>query len=131
MEIINVRYVETSVQKWKKRYFIARPKYNSDLFNLGGMFIYSVNKSQDYKENIVSLDGKVYLPLRFRFVPQFATNFDGNAYSMNLYYEQNSSGPYGGVQYRRFDKKFEASTMFTDYGNDYDEIAVNSGYKIS
>jgi hypothetical protein len=114
----------------KKRYFITRPKYNSDLFNLGGMYIYSEDKSNDYKENILSFDGKLNLPSRFRFVPQFATNFKGNAYDMHLYYEQNSSGPYGDLQYRRFDEKFEASTMFNDYGNDYDEIIANAGYKI-
>jgi len=113
----------------RKKYFITRPKYNSDLFNLGGMYIHSEDKSNNYIENIISLDGKFILPSRFRFVPQFATNFKGNAYDMNLYYEQNYSGPFGNLQYRRFDKNFDASTMFNDYGNDYDEIAAGAGYK--
>jgi len=121
---------EKDVYGNKKKYFITRPKYNSDLFNLGGMYIYSEDKSNNYKENIASLDGKIILPSRFRFIPQFATNFKGNAYDLNLYYEQNNSGPYGNLQYRRFDKNFEASTMFNNYGNDYDEIGAGAGYKI-
>jgi hypothetical protein len=118
----------------KRKFFIARPNFNSPKLNFGSFFIYSDDKTNNYQDKILSLDGKISLPLRFKFSPQIVTNFSNdklrNAYHLHLYYEFNSAGgPYGDLIYTRFDNKFNALTLFNDYGDNYDEIFAGYGYK--
>ncbi|MGH2574508.1 MAG: hypothetical protein ACRDFC_02290 [Ignavibacteria bacterium] len=121
----------------KTKFFIARPNFNFKDFNVGSLFIYSLDRTNNYQEKILSLDGKLNLPLRFRFVPQFISGYNNqtgwhNAYNFNLYYEFNESGgPYGDLVYTRYDDKLLSSTLFNDYGNNYDEIFSGFGYVIS
>ncbi len=116
-----------------KQYFIARPNFNFADFNIGGLFLYTENKLTHTIEKAISFDGKINLPGRFRFIPQYIRSYNngvaGNAYNAYLYYEyDNSGGVYGDLSYARYDDKFNVSTSFNDYVNDYDNIYANIGY---
>jgi hypothetical protein len=116
-----------------KEYFVARPNFNLKDFNIGGMFLYANNRLTKTIEQVYSVDGKITLPSRFRFIPQYIRSYSngiaGNAYSMHLYYEfDNAGGPFADIGYNRFDKNFNVSTAFTDYGNDYDNFYISGGY---
>ncbi|RPI18851.1 MAG: hypothetical protein EHM58_03715 [Ignavibacteriae bacterium] len=116
-----------------KTYFIARPNFNFPGFNAGALFLYTKNHMTNVEEKVISIDGKITLPSRFRFIPQYirsySNNEPGNAYRAHLYYEfDNSGGPYADLIYTRFDKNFNVSTAFTDYGNDYDNVYGSFGY---
>jgi hypothetical protein len=117
-----------------KQYFVARPRFNLPDFNIGGLFIYTDNSISNTAEKILSVDARIYLPYRFRFIPQYVRTMDnkgdpGNALSAYLYYEfDNSGGFYGDMSYTRFDKNFRSSTAFTDYGNNYHSGFMSLGY---
>ena len=119
----------------RRTFAVGRPKFNFQDFNIGGLFVYYHDTLGNYSEKIVSVDGKINLPSRFRFIPQFARSFnnDGsgaNMYNAYLYYESNSNGgPYMDASYTRYDSNFTASTLFNNYGNNYDEINVSGGYQ--
>ena len=117
-----------------KQYFIARPRFNLPDFNIGGLFMYSDNHVTSTQEKIIGIDGKVYLPYRLRFIPQYVRTYNsngdpGNAYYGYLYYEfDNAGGFYSDLSYSRYDKNFESSTAFTNYGNDYHDFNFDVGY---
>jgi hypothetical protein len=116
-----------------KNYFAARSAFVFPGFNAGASLLYTDNKMTDVKEKVISFDGKINLPLRFRFVPQYIRTYSngipGNAYMGYLYYEfDNTGGPYCDLSYTRYDKNFSISTAFTDYGNNYDNINLSGGY---
>lgn len=119
----------------RRNFLIARPNFNFPDFNIGGLFIYTHDTLGNYNEKVVSVDGKINLPSRFRFIPQFARSFNtdgtaGNLYNAYLYYEQNSSGgPYMDASYVRYDSNFNATTLFNDFGSNYDEIFAGGGYQ--
>lgn len=119
-----------------KRSFVAlRPKYNSEKFNVGGLIVHSRDTLNSFKETVIDLDAKIKGPSRFWFIPQFARSFnsDGtaaNMYNAYMFYEGNpNGGPYMDVSYTRYDSNFNASTLFNDYGNNYDEISISGGYQ--
>jgi len=119
----------------KRNFAIARPNFNFQNFNVGGLFVYSHDTLGNYKEKVASIDTKINLPLRFRFLGQLARSFntDGSAanlYDAYLFYEQNSAGgPYCDLSYARYDSNFNATTLFNNYGNNYDEINLSGGYQ--
>ncbi len=119
----------------KRKFAAVRPNFNFTGFNVGGLFVYTHDTLGNYNEKVASVDGKIYLPSRFRFVPQFARSFNtdgtgGNLYNAYLFYEQdNSGGPYMDASYSRYDSNFQSSTSFLDFGNNYDEINVGGGYQ--
>ena len=129
-----------------RRFAVARPNFNFPDFNIGGLFMYNTNELDTSKEQMVSVDSKINLPSRFRLITQFARsfrNFDninrtdnsersnsGNMYNAYLYFEQNSNGgPYMDAGYTRYDSNFSATTLFNNYGNNYDELNVSGGYQ--
>jgi hypothetical protein len=118
----------------KRNFFIGRPNFNFPDFNVGGLFVYSHDTLGNYTEQVAGIDGKVYLPSRFRFIGQFARSFNNvgksaNMYDAYLYYEYNNSGGfYGDWSYVRYDSAFNAATLFNNYGNNYDEINLSFGY---
>jgi len=128
------KYDKTDSTNKSKQYFIARPKFNLPDFNIGGLFIYTDDRVSNTIEKVMSVDARIYLPLRFRFIPQYVRTMDnkgdpGNAFSAYLYYEfDNSGGFYGDASYTRFDKNFRSSTAFNDYGNDYHTAYASAGY---
>ncbi|RPI16904.1 MAG: hypothetical protein EHM58_10865 [Ignavibacteriae bacterium] len=116
-----------------KSYFAARPTFVFPGFNAGATFLYMKNKVTDVEEKVFSVDGKINLPSRFRFLPQYIRSYRngiaGNAYSAYLYYEfDNTGGPYCDISYTRYDKDFNVSTAFTDFGNNYHSVFVSGGY---
>jgi len=118
----------------KRQFFVARPKYYADDFSLGSFFLYSKDKSNDYRERIISLDGFYRFPQnRVRLMGQYVTNLEGNAYKLYAYYQYDESGgPYADLSYTRVDNKFNSSTSFdgqVGLPNDYDKIFVSGGYK--
>lgn len=118
----------------KRNFVVARPNFNFQDFNIGGLFVYSHDTLGRYSEKVASIDGKIMLPSRFRFVGQFARSFTnvgkgGNVYSGHLYYEYNNSGgPYMDVNYNRYDSAFRSTTLFNNYGSNYDETNLSAGY---
>lgn len=119
----------------KRKFAAVRPRFDFKYFNVGGLMVHSRDTMGDFKETIVSVDGKVNLPSRFRFIPQIARSFntDGtaaNMYNAYLYYESNDNGgPYMDVYYTRYDSNFNAITLFNNYGNNYDETGFSGGYQ--
>lgn len=119
----------------KRQFIAARPYFNFKDFNIGGLVVHTRDTLGSFQQTVVNVDGKVYLPSRFRFIPQFARSFntDGtaaNMYNAYLYYEHNSNGgPYMDASYIRYDSNFNAVTLFNNYGNNYDEISANGGYQ--
>jgi len=119
----------------RRTFAVGRPNFNFQDFNVGGMFLYYHDTLGNYTEKVASVDGKINLPSRFRFIPQFARSFnnDGtgaNMYNAYLYYESNANGgPYMDASYRRYDSNFTVATLFNNYGNNYDEINVSGGYE--
>jgi len=130
------KYDNSDSTNKSKQYFVARPRFNLPDFNIGGIFIYTDDRITNTAEKILSLDSRIYLPYRLRFVPQYVRTIDnqgdpGNALSAYLYYEfDNSGGFYGDLSYSRYDKNFRSSTTFNDYGNDYHDMYANIGYNI-
>ncbi len=118
----------------KRNFFIGRPNFNFQDFNIGGLFVYSHDTLGNYTEKVAGVDGKVNLPSRFRFIGQFARSMNNigksaNMYNAYLFYEYNNSGGfYGDWSYIRYDSAFNATTLFNNYGNNYDEINLNFGY---
>jgi hypothetical protein len=126
----------------KNRYFIARPRFYSDDFNVGGMFVHSDHTADQYKENIASFDGFYRFPFnRVRLGVQYAKSFNeyagvskqGDSYNLYGYYQSNDAGgPYADWGYYRVNKDFQASTAFTGVtGNpdNFDQINLSGGYK--
>jgi len=126
----------------KNRYFIARPRFYSDDFNVGGMFVHSDHTGDQYKENIASFDGFYRFPFnRVRLGVQYAKSFNeyagvskqGDSYNLYGYYQSNDAGgPYADWGYYRVNKDFQASTAFTGVtGNpdNFDQINLSGGYK--
>ena len=119
----------------KRKLAALRPNFNFNDFNVGGLFVYTHDTLGNTDEKVVSLDGKVNLPLRFRMSSQYARSFNsdgtaGNVYSVSSWYEfNNSGGPYGDLNYTRYDSNFSATTLFNDYGNDYDALFAGFGWK--
>ena len=119
----------------KRRFGTVRPNFNFKNFNIGGMYVYSHDTLNNVSNNVLSLDGRINLPLRFRVGYQYARSIttdqkDGNVYSIASWYEfDNSGGPYGDLNYTRYDSNFYAPTLFNDYGNNYDELFAGFGYK--
>jgi hypothetical protein len=128
------KYDKNDSTEKSKQYFVARPRFNLPDFNVGGIFIYTDDRITNTQEKVLSVDSRIYLPYRLRFIPQYVRTIDnkgdpGNAYSAYLYYEfDNSGGFYGDVSYSRYDKNFRSSTTFNDYGNDYHDMFANVGY---
>jgi len=96
------------------------------------------NYTNNYRENILSLDGLVRIPsTRFLFQVQGAGNLGmnekGSLYRVYSYYESNSAGgPFYDLYYDRVDKNFHATTAFnSNVGaqNDYDEFSFVPGYQ--
>jgi hypothetical protein len=118
-----------------RTFAVGRPNFNFQDFNIGGLFVYYHDTVGNYTEKVASIDGKINLPSRFRLIPQIARSFnnDGSAanmYNAYLYYEQNSNGgPYMDASYTRYDSNFTVSTLFNNYGNNYDEINLSGGYQ--
>lgn len=118
-----------------RRFAVARPNFNFQDFNIGGLFMYNTNELDTSKEQMVSVDSKINLPSRFRLITQLARSFNNktsgaNMYNAYLYFEQNSNGgPYMDAGYTRYDSNFSATTLFNNYGNNYDEINVSGGYQ--
>ncbi|HEY3250651.1 MAG TPA: hypothetical protein VGK25_05980, partial [Ignavibacteria bacterium] len=118
----------------KRKFFVARPNFNFQDFNVGGLFIYSHDTLGNYNEKVASIDGKINLPLRFRFIGQLARSFNSagksaNMYNAYLYYEFDQRGGFfGDWSYVRYDSAFNAATLFNNYGNNYDEINLSFGY---
>ncbi|MBL7129015.1 MAG: hypothetical protein ISS16_08525 [Ignavibacteria bacterium] len=118
----------------KRLYFVARPKYYADDFSLGSFFLYSKDKTRDYQERIISMDGFYRFPYnRVRLLGQYVTNMEGNAYKFYAYYQYDESGgPYADLSYTHVDSRFNASTSFdgqVGLPNDYDKVYVSGGYK--
>ena len=128
------KYDTTDNTEKSKQYFIARPRFNLPDFNVGGIFIYTDDRITNTTEKVISVDGRVYLPYRLRFIPQYVRTIDnngdpGNAYYGYLYYEfDNAGGFYSDLSYVRYDKNFRSSTTFNDYGNDYHSFSFSGGY---
>lgn len=117
-------------QRDRRTFLAARPKYNSRYANVGATIMYADDPINDHEEKVFSVDGRFDLPSRFVFQPQVITNTDGQAYNMHLFYEYNQQGgPFADVIFRKFDRKFNALTMFNNYGNDNEEYQVSGGYK--
>ncbi len=113
----------------KRRFLVARPNLNFKNGSLGSTLIYSKDPLNNYTEKIASIDGRVVLK-RWSIQPQIITNTKGLAYRGNVSYLYNpAGGPYADAVYARYDKKFDALTVFNNYGNDYDEINVGGGYQ--
>ncbi|NOS84275.1 MAG: hypothetical protein HOP31_03955 [Ignavibacteria bacterium] len=127
-----------------RRFAVVRPNFNFPDFNIGGLFMYNTNELDTSKEQMISVDSKINLPSRFRLITQLARSFrsydnktinsersnSGNMYNAYLYFEQNSNGgPYMDAGYTRYDSNFSATTLFNNYGNNYDEINVSGGYQ--
>ncbi|HWA07395.1 MAG TPA: hypothetical protein VG961_12660 [Ignavibacteria bacterium] len=119
----------------KRTFIAARPKFNFQDFNIGGLVVHTRDTLNNFKETVVDVDAKIKLPSRFWFIPQFARSFNndgtgGNLYNAYLFYESNSNGgPFMDAYYARYDSNFNASTLFNNYGNDYDEISFSGGYQ--
>ncbi len=119
----------------KRNFAIARPNFNFNDFNIGGLFVLSHDTLGNYTEKVASIDSKINLPSRFRFISQLARSFNtagkgGNMYHGHLYYEYNNSGgPFMDASYSRYDSTFRSTTLFNNYGNNYDEINLNGGYQ--
>jgi hypothetical protein len=119
----------------RRTFAVGRPNFNFQDFNIGGLFLYYHDTVGNYTEKVASIDGKINLPSRFRFIPQLARSFnsDGtgaNMYNAYLYFEQNSNGgPYMDASYTRYDSNFIVSTLFNNYGDNYDEINISGGYQ--
>lgn len=123
---------------WRRKFAVARPNFNFQDFNIGGLFMYNhqkLNDSTEFDEKLISVDGKINLPSRFRLIPQFARSINdsghgANMYNLYLYYEQNNNGgPYMDASYTRYDSNFVVTTLFNNYGNNYDEIGLSGGYQ--
>src|SRR5205085_3115794 len=76
----------------QRKFAIVRPNFNFEDFNVGGLFVYTHDTVGNYNEKVASIDGKINLPSRFRFLGQFGRSFntDGsgaNMYRSYLYYE--------------------------------------------
>jgi hypothetical protein len=123
------------VQGSKRNFFIARPNFNFQDFNIGGLFVYTHDTLGKYSEKVASVDTKINLPLRFRLLGQFARSFNtlgkgGNLYNAYLYYESNNAGgPFCDLSYARYDSTFRSTTLFNNYGNNYDELNLSAGYQ--
>ncbi len=120
----------------RRNFIVARPNFNFKDFNIGGLYVSTHDTMGSYHEKVASIDSKINLPSRFRMLTQFARSFNtdghgGNLYEAHLYYEQNNSGgPYGDISYNRYDSLFQSTTLFNNYGNNYDEIFAGGGYQI-
>ncbi len=109
---------------------VLRSNWNQESVTLGTTLLYGRNSDTRAVERAASFDARVELPLGFRLQPQWATNGDGHAYQMQISLPRNwAGGPYGAALYRRFGDGFNISTLFNDYGTNYDEIYVESGYR--
>lgn len=133
MYVNEPKYDEVNHKEVSKTYFAARPTFVFPGFNAGGLFLYTKNKATNVEEEVISVDGKISLPSRFKFIPQYIRTYSngvaGNAYEAYLYYEfDNTGGPFCDISYIRYDKNFSVSTAFNDYGNNYDNINVSGGY---
>ena len=119
----------------KRSFIAARPKFNFQDFNIGGLIVHTRDTLNNFKETVVDVDAKIKGPSRFWFIPQIAHSFnaDGsgaNMYNAYLFYESNSNGgPFMDAYYARYDSNFNASTLFNNYGNNYDEISFSGGYQ--
>ncbi|MBZ0203780.1 MAG: hypothetical protein IT281_06020 [Ignavibacteria bacterium] len=119
----------------KKKFIAVRPKFNFTNFNIGGLVVHTRDTLNNFKETVVNVDARIKLPSRFWFIPQFAKSFNNDSTTANLYnaylfFEQNSNGgPYMDAYYARYDSNFQATTLFNNYGNDYDEISASGGYE--
>lgn len=119
----------------KRSFIAARPKFNFQDFNIGGLIVHTRDTLNNFKETVVDVDAKIKGPSRFWFIPQIARSFnsDGsgaNMYNAYLFFESNSNGgPFMDAYYARYDSNFNASTLFNNYGNNYDEISLSGGYQ--
>lgn len=125
-----------------KKFFITRPRYYADDFNIGGMFVAAEDKSNDYTEKVTSVDGFYRFPHnRLRLGGQYAKSFNensgtstqGDAYNVYGFYQYNDAGgPYADWGYYRVNKNFQASTSFNGLiGNpdNFHEMNLSGGYK--
>ncbi len=117
-------------KKEQRHLTVARSTWQGSTLNLGTTLLYGRNSTTKAIERVVSLDGKVELPLGFRFQPQWITNTIGNAYQVQLSLPRDwAGGLYGGALYRRFGYGFNVSTLFNNYGTEYHERDVELGYR--
>jgi len=119
----------------KRSFIAARPKFNFKDFNIGGLIVHTRDTLNNFKETVVDVDAKIKGPSRFWFIPQVARSFNSDGTSANMYnaymfFESNSNGgPFMDASYTRYDSNFNASTLFNNYGNNYDEISLSGGYQ--
>ena len=114
----------------KRHLVIGRSKWQNDAGNFGTTMIYGNNLTTHSVERVAGLDAVVNLPLRLLFSPQWATNTTGTTYQIQLALPRDwAGGTYASTLYRRYGRGFNVSTLFNDYGTDYDEIALEAGYR--
>ncbi len=117
-------------KKERRHLTVARSAWQGGTVNAGATLLYGRNSTNNTNERMVSVDGRLELPLGFRFQPQWVTNTKGSAYQVHLVQPRNwAGGFYGGALYRRFGRDFDVSTLFNNYGTEYQEHDVELGYK--
>ncbi len=113
-----------------REFFVTRPIVSTPYANFGATTLYSKDPSNQVTDKIISLDSRADLPSRFVFNPQYIRSTNGYAYQTYLYYQYNASGgPYADLFYRRFSEKFDALTLFNNFGGNSDEILASGGYQ--
>lgn len=117
--------------KNEKRHFtVARTTWQGNDFNVGTTLLYGRNSGTKATERVVSFDGRVELLGGFRFQPQFVTNMKGNAFLLQLAKPYSWSGGFSGtLSYRKFGYDFDVSTLFNNYGTEYQERYAQLGYR--
>lgn len=114
----------------KRHLTVGRATWQGSDLGFGTTLLYGRNAGTKAVERVVSVDGRAELPGNFRFQPQFVSNMHGNAFQLQLARLYNwAGGVYGTLQYRRFGYGFDVSTLFNNYGTEYDERYAQLGYR--
>ncbi len=117
-------------KKERRHLTVARSTWQGGDLNFGTTLLYGRNSGTKAIERVVSFDGRVELPLGFRFQPQWISNTNGTAYQIQFALPRNwAGGFYGSTVYRTFGYGFDVSTLFNNYGTEYNERAVEVGYR--
>jgi hypothetical protein len=113
-----------------RRRAIARATINTGDATIGTTLLYGTNRTTRETERVVNVDAVANLPFNLRLTPQWATNSRGSAYLMQLARPRNWAGGWSGVaSYRRFGRGFDLSTLYTEYGTEYDQVYLESSYR--
>jgi hypothetical protein len=128
--VVEDEFDPTGTGPQKRHLAVMRSTWETGVGNLGTTLLYGRNISTRATERMLSFNGRVDLPGNLRIVPQWATNSAGSAYQIELALLRDySGGPYASALYRRFGERFEVSTLFNDYGTNYDEVSSEVGYR--